>query len=199
MTPGRSLARVYPNVNESFGRTWWDYDGLMVSWGVQEGYEVVRKGPFLRPSVPYRSRRSADTRQSDAGNIPKCLRVSRPCPRPSVSSRSSSPSRKRRSSARSRFCRTSPAVPTSSVSSTSCATPRYALRPRAPRPDDGAVQNAVHHLRVCRQYRFQGPVPPLHRLRRALLHPRAAQGARLLPFQGDHAPRREAPQRDDRS
>lgn len=51
MTPGRSLARVYPNVNESFGRTWWDYDGLMVSWGVQEGYEVVRKGPSLR-SLP---------------------------------------------------------------------------------------------------------------------------------------------------
>ncbi|KAK4703741.1 casein kinase II subunit alpha, partial [Phenoliferia sp. Uapishka_3] len=43
MTPGRSEARVYPAVNEKFGRAWWDYDGLMVSWGVQDNYEVVRK------------------------------------------------------------------------------------------------------------------------------------------------------------
>jgi len=43
MSPGRSEARVYPNVNEKFGRSWWDYDGLMVSWGVQDSYEVVRK------------------------------------------------------------------------------------------------------------------------------------------------------------
>ncbi|KAK4050883.1 Casein kinase II subunit alpha [Microbotryomycetes sp. JL201] len=41
--PGRSEARVYPNVNDKFGRSWWDYDGLMVSWGVQDNYEVVRK------------------------------------------------------------------------------------------------------------------------------------------------------------
>lgn len=34
---------MYPNVNEKFGRSWWDYDGLMVSWGVQDSYEVVRK------------------------------------------------------------------------------------------------------------------------------------------------------------
>jgi hypothetical protein len=34
---------VYPNVNEKFGRSGWDYDGLMVSWGVQDSYEVVRK------------------------------------------------------------------------------------------------------------------------------------------------------------
>ncbi|KAM0790894.1 hypothetical protein ACM66B_004733 [Microbotryomycetes sp. NB124-2] len=43
MAPGRSEARVYPNVNDTFGRSWWDYDGLMVSWGVQDNYEVVRK------------------------------------------------------------------------------------------------------------------------------------------------------------
>ncbi|KAM0750061.1 Pkinase-domain-containing protein [Meredithblackwellia eburnea MCA 4105] len=43
MTPGRSVARVYPDVNENFGQSWWDYDGLMVSWGVQDNYEVVRK------------------------------------------------------------------------------------------------------------------------------------------------------------
>ena len=43
MTPGRSEARVYPNVNDSFGKAWWDYDGLMVSWGLQDNYEVVRK------------------------------------------------------------------------------------------------------------------------------------------------------------
>lgn len=43
MSPGRSEARVYANVNDKFGRSWWDYDGLMVSWGVQDNYEVVRK------------------------------------------------------------------------------------------------------------------------------------------------------------
>jgi casein kinase II subunit alpha len=43
MTPGRSQARIYPDVNDKFGKTWWDYDGLMVSWGVQDSYEVVRK------------------------------------------------------------------------------------------------------------------------------------------------------------
>ena len=36
MAPGRSLARVYPNVNEKMGRGFWDYDNLMVSWGVRE-------------------------------------------------------------------------------------------------------------------------------------------------------------------
>jgi len=61
---GRSISRVYADANESFGRQWWDYgkqitqalghtldsssccgglDTLVVSWGSQEGYEVVKK------------------------------------------------------------------------------------------------------------------------------------------------------------
>ncbi|MBW0468619.1 hypothetical protein O181_008334 [Austropuccinia psidii MF-1] len=43
MAVGRSQARVYVNVNETFGRSWWDYDGLSVSWGVQDNYEIVKK------------------------------------------------------------------------------------------------------------------------------------------------------------
>jgi casein kinase II subunit alpha len=39
-----STARVYAEANATFGRAWWDYDGLMVSWGLQDNYEVVRKG-----------------------------------------------------------------------------------------------------------------------------------------------------------
>lgn len=43
MPAGRSQARVYADVNEKFGRSWWDYDGLSVSWGQQDNYEIVRK------------------------------------------------------------------------------------------------------------------------------------------------------------
>jgi len=43
MVAGRSQARIYANVNEKFGRSWWDYDNLMVSWGQQDNYEIVRK------------------------------------------------------------------------------------------------------------------------------------------------------------
>lgn len=47
-----STARVYAEANATFGRAWWDYDGLMVSWGLQDNYEVVRKGrPFPPPSA----------------------------------------------------------------------------------------------------------------------------------------------------
>lgn len=53
MTPGRSEARVYAGVNEGFGRAWWDYDGLMVSWGLQDSYEVVRKGQSRLSLTPY--------------------------------------------------------------------------------------------------------------------------------------------------
>lgn len=52
-----SQARVYADVNESLGRSWWDYgerattssasadgaDNLVVQWGVQDNYEIVRK------------------------------------------------------------------------------------------------------------------------------------------------------------
>ena len=40
---GRSVARVYPNANERFGRSWWDYDNLSVQWGTQDNYEILRK------------------------------------------------------------------------------------------------------------------------------------------------------------
>jgi len=39
----RSQARVYANVNEQLGRSWWDYDNLQVQWGSQDHYEIVRK------------------------------------------------------------------------------------------------------------------------------------------------------------
>ncbi|GAA5858956.1 hypothetical protein JCM8547_007173 [Rhodosporidiobolus lusitaniae] len=42
-TGGRSIARIYPHVNEELGKSWWDYDNLVVSWGLQDNYEVVRK------------------------------------------------------------------------------------------------------------------------------------------------------------
>ncbi|PWN27870.1 Pkinase-domain-containing protein [Jaminaea rosea] len=40
---GRSVARVYANANERFGRSWWDYDNLTVQWGTQDNYEILRK------------------------------------------------------------------------------------------------------------------------------------------------------------
>ncbi|OAV89228.1 CMGC/CK2 protein kinase [Puccinia triticina 1-1 BBBD Race 1] len=43
MTAPRSKAGVYAHVNADFGQTWWDYDGLSVSWGHQDNYEIVRK------------------------------------------------------------------------------------------------------------------------------------------------------------
>ncbi|CAD6579221.1 MAG: Casein kinase II subunit alpha [Tremellales sp. Tagirdzhanova-0007] len=43
MAGGRSVARVYPGVNEKLGRSWWDYDNLVVQWGIQDSYEIVRK------------------------------------------------------------------------------------------------------------------------------------------------------------
>lgn len=41
--PGRSVARVYHDANERFGRNWWDYDNLAVQWGTQDNYEILRK------------------------------------------------------------------------------------------------------------------------------------------------------------
>ncbi|WOO83509.1 Casein kinase II subunit alpha [Vanrija pseudolonga] len=43
MSGSRSIARVYADVNERLGRSWWDYDNLIVTWGVQDNYEIVRK------------------------------------------------------------------------------------------------------------------------------------------------------------
>lgn len=67
MTAPRSIAGVYAHVNAEYGQTWWDYgmlatswsnlpylltcshtlgastDGLSVSWGHQDNYEIVRK------------------------------------------------------------------------------------------------------------------------------------------------------------
>lgn len=44
---------MYANVNDKFGRAWWDYDGLMVAWGVQDNYEVVRKVGRGKVSMVY--------------------------------------------------------------------------------------------------------------------------------------------------
>ncbi|GAA6006633.1 casein kinase II subunit alpha/alpha' [Rhodotorula paludigena] len=43
MSSSRSIARVYPDANEQFGESWHNYDALMVAWGIQDNYEVVRK------------------------------------------------------------------------------------------------------------------------------------------------------------
>ncbi|KAH0536756.1 hypothetical protein FGG08_006394 [Glutinoglossum americanum] len=37
------MARVYADVNQQMPRSYWDYDGVNISWGVLENYEVVRK------------------------------------------------------------------------------------------------------------------------------------------------------------
>jgi len=38
-----SRARVYPDVNVHRPREYWDYESLVVNWGDQEDYEVIRK------------------------------------------------------------------------------------------------------------------------------------------------------------
>jgi casein kinase II subunit alpha len=38
-----SLARVYANVNVNRPAEYWDYDNLIIDWGEQEGYEVIKK------------------------------------------------------------------------------------------------------------------------------------------------------------
>ncbi len=37
------MARVYADVNQQMPRAYWDYDGVNITWGVLENYEVVRK------------------------------------------------------------------------------------------------------------------------------------------------------------
>lgn len=41
--PPSSVARVYADVNEHRPREYWDYENLMINWGNQDNYEVVRK------------------------------------------------------------------------------------------------------------------------------------------------------------
>jgi hypothetical protein len=38
-----SQARVYADVNVKRPREYWDYESLVVNWGEQEDYEVVKK------------------------------------------------------------------------------------------------------------------------------------------------------------
>eukprot|EP00164_Ancoracysta_twista_P003830 GFYU01005139.1.p1 GENE.GFYU01005139.1~~GFYU01005139.1.p1 ORF type:complete len:333 (-),score=104.44 GFYU01005139.1:4-1002(-) len=38
-----SLARVYADVNPNRPRDYWDYENLVVSWGNQDEYEIIRK------------------------------------------------------------------------------------------------------------------------------------------------------------
>lgn len=37
------MARVYADVNAQMPRSYWDYDSVVISWGVLENYEIVRK------------------------------------------------------------------------------------------------------------------------------------------------------------
>jgi len=37
------MARVYADVNTQMPRSYWDYDSVVISWGVLENYEIVRK------------------------------------------------------------------------------------------------------------------------------------------------------------
>ena len=42
-SPTMSRSRVYADVNVKRPREYWDYESLVVNWGDQEDYEVVRK------------------------------------------------------------------------------------------------------------------------------------------------------------
>jgi len=41
--PVKSRARVYADVNQHRPREYWNYDSLVVNWGCQDDYEIVRK------------------------------------------------------------------------------------------------------------------------------------------------------------
>ncbi|KAK9763457.1 Casein kinase II subunit alpha [Basidiobolus ranarum] len=38
-----SIAKVYANANEVQPREYWDYDNLLITWGDQDKYEIIRK------------------------------------------------------------------------------------------------------------------------------------------------------------
>jgi len=38
-----SRARVYVDVNEKKPKEYWDYDSLVVEWGQQDDYELIKK------------------------------------------------------------------------------------------------------------------------------------------------------------
>lgn len=46
------MARVYADVNQQMPRSYWDYDGVVIQWGVLENYEVVRKIGKATPPFP---------------------------------------------------------------------------------------------------------------------------------------------------
>ncbi|KAI8969820.1 casein kinase II subunit alpha [Pilobolus umbonatus] len=41
--PYQSVAKCYADVNTKMPSSYWDYDNLQVSWGVQDSYEIIRK------------------------------------------------------------------------------------------------------------------------------------------------------------
>lgn len=50
------MARVYADVNTQMPRSYWDYDSVVISWGVLENYEIVRKigrSALLLPGTMY--------------------------------------------------------------------------------------------------------------------------------------------------
>ncbi|KAI8336551.1 kinase-like domain-containing protein [Chlamydoabsidia padenii] len=42
-SPHQSIARCYADVNNKMPQSYWDYDNLIVQWGSQDNYEIIRK------------------------------------------------------------------------------------------------------------------------------------------------------------
>lgn len=40
---GKSVSRVYPDVNDKRPREYWDYEAVVINWGDQSDYQIVRK------------------------------------------------------------------------------------------------------------------------------------------------------------
>jgi casein kinase II subunit alpha len=40
---GKSVSRVYPDVNDKRPREYWDYEAVVINWGDQADYQIVRK------------------------------------------------------------------------------------------------------------------------------------------------------------
>jgi hypothetical protein len=185
-TGATSVARVYPDVNANMPRSYWDYDSVNISWGVLENYEVVRKigrGKYsevfeginvvnyqkcvikvLKPVKKKKIKREIKILQNLSGgpNIVSLLDVVRD----------------------NQVSDGSDWVGDWVPGLLSCASTELTR--------DTAEQDTVADLRVRQQHRLPEPVPKVPGLRRAILHFRVAQGARLLPQQGHHAPRRQA-------
>lgn len=166
-----------------------------------------------------KSRRShlkqAKSRQSEVSFLPS---LSHHFVQSVVSSKSSSPSRRKRSNVRSKSSRTSVGGPTLFSSWTWFVT----RRPRRPALSSSSfatlISRSVSHLRfhfffvrhrnspgsdhippIFTHLPTPGPLPYPDRLGCPVLHDGAPQGPRVRSLEWHHASRREAPQRHDRS